>query len=174
MVCEGERTEPNYFEAFRVSSAIVRGTGYSTLSLVREALRLRRELGLEKADQVWAVFDHDDFDHNLVRQAFALAREHGVRVAYSNQAFELWYVLHFAYLDSALHRHQLADKLTQWLGRKYEKNARDLYEALVARQPDALRNAQRLLDSWESFDPVASDPVTTVHHLVEELNRWRR
>ena len=42
IVCEGGKTEPNYFKAFRLSSVSVRveGLGMNTLSLVRETLKI--------------------------------------------------------------------------------------------------------------------------------------
>ena len=43
IICEGENTEPDYFNAFRLSSATVKavGKGLGTMSLVREAIIIR-------------------------------------------------------------------------------------------------------------------------------------
>lgn len=62
IVCEGELTEPSYFEKFRVPSATIEivGKGYNTVSLVNEAMRLYKSSNAEY-DQVWCVFDKDDF-----------------------------------------------------------------------------------------------------------------
>ena len=59
IVCEGENTEPSYFNQFRLSSATVKpvGEGYNTLSLVSRAIELANEKNYEK---VWCVFDKDD------------------------------------------------------------------------------------------------------------------
>ncbi len=44
IVCEGEKTEPNYFKSFRVNAVVeVKGTGRSTLDLVEYTRRLRNE-----------------------------------------------------------------------------------------------------------------------------------
>jgi len=42
IVCEGQNTEPSYFNQFRISSAIVKfvGEGYNTISLVNRAIQL--------------------------------------------------------------------------------------------------------------------------------------
>lgn len=63
IVCEGENTEPSYFNQFRITSAKVKsvGEGYNTISLVNRALALSQQ---EKYDQVWCVFDKDDFNDN--------------------------------------------------------------------------------------------------------------
>ena len=52
IVCEGKRTEPNYFRAFRLQSdvkTVVIGKGYNTVSLVDEAIRLREKDQKEQA-----------------------------------------------------------------------------------------------------------------------------
>src|SRR5207245_7644192 len=65
IVCEGERTEPNYFGSFRVPRDVVaievRGTGYNTVRLVRKAIQLKREDSENSYEQVWCVFDRDSF-----------------------------------------------------------------------------------------------------------------
>src|SRR5882724_2303890 len=48
IVCEGVETEPNYFRAFCVDKRVnaevkIKGTGFNTLSLVDECIRLRNE-----------------------------------------------------------------------------------------------------------------------------------
>jgi hypothetical protein len=43
IVCEGEKTEPNYFRAFRVTSDIY-GEGLETMRLVEEAERINELL----------------------------------------------------------------------------------------------------------------------------------
>lgn len=105
IVCEGEKTEPNYFKGFRPAGKVldIRGVGYNTIKLVREAIRLQVK---ETYDQVWCVFDRDDFPAQHFNEALSLAREHRIKVAYSNEAFELWYILHFDYHQSGIPRSQ--------------------------------------------------------------------
>ena len=52
------------------------------------------------------------------------------------------------------------------LGRKYQKNDRDIYRELVNRQPDAIRNARQLLAEYDPQKPAEDNPSTTVHLLV--------
>ena len=103
IVCEGTKTEKLYFEEFKVPSARVEGTGYNTISLVEEAIRLNRGVAYDK---VWCVFDKDSFPPADFQGAIDLARRHGFHTAYTNQAFELWYLLHYDYHTSALSRNQ--------------------------------------------------------------------
>jgi hypothetical protein len=73
IVCEGEKTEPNYFEAFKqdlpkgiltTCRIDIEGTGRNTQSLVDEALRLKAIQEQETnrpIDKLWTVFDKDSF-----------------------------------------------------------------------------------------------------------------
>lgn len=175
IVCEGQKTEPAYFEAFRLPSAQVRivGTGSNTKSLVELAIRLK-EREDEERDQYWCVFDHDSFPPEQFNSALQRARANGFQVAYSNVCFEIWYLLHFDYHDSALDRSLYWPKLSAYLGWAYEKNSRLIYETLLPRQETALRNAQRLLGQYSPHHPEKDNPCTTVHLLVEELNQQIR
>lgn len=173
IVCEGKRTEPNYFRAFRVAGDVrdirVEGEGYNTLSLVEWAIELASE---DEYDQVWCVFDRDSFPVGTFNQAINLANHQGFHVAYSNEAFELWYLLHFNYYDTGIQRHAYCTKLSELLGYKYQKNDPNMYKQLLPRQTDAIRNASRLLAQYDPPNPAQDNPSTTVYRLVEELNRY--
>jgi hypothetical protein len=177
IVCEGEKTEPGYFQRFRVTSAVIEivGKGYNTLSLVKEALRLN-ELARkndEPYDQVWCVFDRDSFPAHNVDNAWQLARKNKLRTALSNEAFELWFVLHFDYITSAHTRQEYQDMLTDRLGRRYEKNDLGIYMDLLQRQEQAIENAGKLMSLYSPRQPSRDNPCTEVHELVMELNRQR-
>ena len=172
IVCEGKCTEPNYFESFRLSSAKIKikGIGYNTLSLVKETIKLKKQ---KEYDQVWSVFDRDSFPAHNFNNAFELAKKHKIKVAYSNEAFELWYLLHFHYYDSGISREKYKEKLTKLLKHKYEKNSTTIYDEVFDNQNDAIRNAIKLLKNYdEKFNPEKANPSTTVHLLVEELNKF--
>jgi hypothetical protein len=55
------------------------------------------------------VFDKDDF--NDFNEAFQPASRIGFYVAWTNEASELWYLLHFVYLDAAISRAGYITKL---------------------------------------------------------------
>lgn len=178
ILCEGQKTEPNYFRGFseKIDSVALdmAGVGANTLSLVQEAIR-RREEAKRKGkpyNQVWCVFDRDVFPAANFNEAFRLANTSGLRIAYSNQCFELWYFLHFHFNDAALHRDAYAEKLTTLIGRKYQKNDQGMYKYLKERQPVAIRNARKLLSRYSPCNPEKDDPSTTVHLLVEWLNEF--
>jgi len=182
IVCEGEKTEPNYFKAFRKEARAaniqieVEGTGSNTFSLVQKKAQhicdeLRKE-GVE-FDQVWCVFDKDDFPDNNVKKAFALAKKSDFQIAYSNESFGLWYLLHYDFITAGLSRDLLCTKLTERLGQSYRKNDEAMYETLLSRQATAIQNAKRLLLSYNNscLEKPCLNPSTTVVFLVESLNK---
>ncbi len=155
----------------------IKGLGDNTDSLVERAIAIKQE-GEGNDDQgyaqAWCVFDRDSFPPNRFNRAIQLAESHGLRVAYSNEAFELWYILHFEYLQSGLLRDEYKAKLSRHLKKKYEKKISTMYDELRTRQTTAIRNAARLLVSYPQPNPEQDNPSTTVHLLVQELNKFRR
>jgi len=170
IVCEGKKTEPNYFEQFRVPGLVIQlaRTGRNTISLVEEAINLKQE---DDYDQVWCVFDKDEFSINQFEQAIQVAINNGMKVAYSNQSFELWYVLHFCYMQNANGRAAYIRMLSRpdFLGFKYKKNNPDMYQILLPKINIAINNARRLLREYHPPRPGRDDPSTLVYKLVLEL-----
>lgn len=98
IVCEGTKTEPNYFEAFAekrqgviVYDIEVKGLGRGTKDVVEKAIYLK---GKNDYDRVWAVFDKDEFPAKDFNEAISLGQKNGIEVAWSDEAFELWYLYH--------------------------------------------------------------------------------
>jgi len=176
IVCEGTKTEPNYFRAFASWSNVaveVVGEAKSPQGVV-DAAKARQRLHPDDYEQVWCVFDRDHCQAGVFNAAITRAKNNGIQVAYSNEAFELWYLLHFHYYDTAISRTRYVAKLSGLLGHPYQKNSKTIFEELLSRQPDAIRNAKRLLAQYSRPNPAADNPSTTVHKLVEQLNRFAR
>ena len=185
IVCEGEKTEPNYFRAFterwsEVKEIKVAGCGCSTCQLIIEAKKIQEKLERERMvpfDRVWLVFDKDEFkDFN---KAIADAKKEGMNCAWSNQAFELWYVLHFQYLDTGVDRKQyigmIEDKVMKASKSKtfkYKKNDEGFYQILQAHgdEEQAIKRAQKLRENMGKKKNYAThNPRTEVDLLVDEL-----
>lgn len=170
IVCEGEKTEPNYFKAFRVPKDVkvrIYGVGEDPLSLVKSADKFNEQ---GSYDQVWCVFDRDSWPPDKFRNAINSAIARGFKVAYSNEAFELWYVLHFEFLNAGIPRADYIGKLTHHLAKPYRKNSEDIYDELLSRQDSAIRNAKKLHNLYIPVNPAQDNPSTTVYDLVEALN----
>jgi hypothetical protein len=64
--------------------------------------------------------------------------------------------------------------LHRLLGHRYEKGSTTIYQELEGRQDTALRHAAKLLTAYPHRRPIDDNPLTTVHLLVQELNKFRR
>jgi hypothetical protein len=184
IVCEGEKTEVNYFKAFTVPKKIevtVRGEGKNSLSLVNKAIQIIDNLKKDDSfDQIWCVFDKDNCSKEQFNQAEGLAKQKNIKIAYSNEAFEIWFILHFQYLDIATSRSEYLTILTNQMKKygllnkkeKYKKNREDMYEKLKPYQTTAITNAAKLIQDRDEAKkhPFDANPSTTVHELVQELN----
>jgi hypothetical protein len=185
IVCEGEKTEPNYFESFKhdlpphVVQLDVYGEGANTLSLIKRAQNIRdkRVFGDYPFDQVWVVFDRDSFDPADFDNAIHKADSDGMRCAWSNEAFELWYILHFEFRNTGMCRTEYQGRLDTFLGETYRKNAPDMYQKLsrLGNQIQAVAWAKTLHNEFQAtgIPPSRSNPSTTVFQLVEQLNSFK-
>ncbi len=174
IVCEGLKTEPNYFRAFRVKSAAVEIEHGPTTpyQIVERAIALseKKKGGF---DQVWVVFDRDI--HPRYSEAVSKARANRIQVAHSNACFEVWYLLHFDYFEQGRTRSEyetiLSEKMEAELVVSYEKCREDMYELLAPFQAKAIKQAKKQLQACPQADHAEHNPTTTVHKLVIELNK---
>lgn len=194
IVTEGKRTEPLYLrgiqkliqekmggmvEIVELPQIDIHGEGCATGKLIEKTDELVSKANV-MYQNIWVVFDKDDFDD--FDQAIKDGQERGYKVAWSNQAFEYWLYLHFHYSDSALHRDDWNEKLDKIFAEyqlgdgEYRKNYEDIYD-MVNRYDGvntAIRNAKRRMSNYdeEQMKPSEYDPGTTVYKLVEELKRY--
>ncbi len=138
-------------------------------------------------EEVWVVFDMDIQPDNAKQlkedyeNAIALAESKNIKVAYSNDAFELWFLLHYQYFDNQWTRHEYYDKLSELWVCNYEKMgkniafAKTIYKRLKedenADQAQAISRAEKLLENQKDLNYAEKNPATNVHSLVEELNK---
>ncbi len=180
VVSEGAKTERLYFEEFARelprNMVIAHGLGDNTLNVVQKGIRHRDNRAknpfLPDFDEVWAVFDLDDFPHQNFNNAIFKCKEKGMGCAYSVEAFELWYLLHFNYMDARLHRKDYNKKLSEYLKFDYKKARPGMYALLKPHQENALRWAEKLYKRYSHHDPAEEDPSTTVFLLVKRLNEF--
>lgn len=176
--CEDSKSSKYYFDSFPIDrerfELSVLGTGMNTDSLVEAAIRRVRQASKNGVlySEIWCVFDRDSFPPENYHRAFQLAVKQGIKIAWSNEAFELWYLLHFDYLDTGISRRDYQKKL-QAKGLEYDKADKTIYDKVKPYQEIAIKNAKKLERQWhengKSF-PERENPSTSVHKLVEFLN----
>ena len=196
IVCEGTVTEPSYFRDFPYYKDFGDRDKHGNLN-PDSAVRIipnagqhksvieiaYREFGLMKKkygksalnpSDVWCVFDCDyesDEGNRNFHEAIDMAKKYGFNAVYSIQCFELWYVLHFNYLVSAISRPQYNEIISRSLGIKYEHETEGMYDLLINNQQTALKNATKLFVERKTNNELRTDPITMVHALVLKLNQ---
>ena len=148
----------------------------ATKVLVNEAIKKR---SLKAYSEVWVVFDKDDnqdFD-----QAIALAKKEGLNVAWSNECFELWLLLHFQDLKSAIGRDDYYSKLTTHFKNRninngnYDKNINNIFDITSEHVDIAIKRSNTLLEDHKKdniISPTKMNPGTKVQDLVSELIQY--
>ncbi|RUL88660.1 RloB family protein [Tautonia sociabilis] len=179
IVCEGAKTEPQYFKQFAsvhraaiVQVDVIPGSGVP-LTVVQEAKRRKAKASEDarrendpylKYDLVWCVFDVDDHPH--LKEALQTAERNGIDVALSNPCFELWLMLHLRDAPGSIHRRK-AQAMMKRLVANYDKSVdfdvyRDGYASAVAR-------ARKLDELAEADGEPGRNPTTNVYVLTEMI-----
>ncbi|MDR1897394.1 MAG: RloB family protein [Prevotellaceae bacterium] len=191
IVCEGEKTEPNYFESLKdnlprgvldVCDVKIIGTGNNTKSLVKKAKQLRVDIEKDtyrRIDKLWVVFDKDSFTPDSFNSAIQeCLNKRDIACAWTNEAFELWFLLHFHYFNTGISRRQYQKKIEEnfqskgLLNYTYQKNSTEMYKILnqYGSLKNAIANAKNLEKLYAGQSDFANqNPCTMVHKLVEEL-----
>ncbi len=193
--CEGQQTEPRYFEGFKKlieDNPIYRDMVLieiepcqaETMRVIGMAERYVKKNKISKG-QIWCVYDKDSFlasDFNgVVQRAEQLNKENPelqYQAAWSNECIEFWFMLHFAYYTSNNHRTEyisfLNDKFRELGLGKYQKNMKEIFDILLEQgNPKlAIRYAKRIVKDGEGKTPTEIAPGTKVYELVEELAKY--
>lgn len=190
IVTEGTKTEPNYFNGIkdRINRKYrerihleIAGTGNNTIGLLNKAKQMANN-DPNGYSHVWIVYDTDDFPaeniNKVVKQCEDLSTDECTYHAiWSNQCIELWFLLHFRYMKSDLHRNEYYNKLTDCFKKKkipvtYTKNTENIFEELYPFLDNAIKNAHKLDDYNKGKTPSDSKPGTKVFELVERLKAY--
>lgn len=178
IVCEDSKSSRYYIESFPVDKERIEisvlGTGMNTDSLVEEAVKKIEQAAnkRQRYSDVWCIFDRDSFPLANYTRAFQLAKNNKINIAWANEAFEVWYLLHYSYLDAAISRADYNKKLREQ-GLDYDKADKAIYEKVKPHQERAIRNAAKLEKYWNDSGkayPERENPSTSIHKIVEYLN----
>lgn len=180
IVSEDSKSSLHYLRSFPVNPKIVEivteGGAGNTVGVINRGIELKEAAKKDnnRFVHVYCVFDKDDWDPNRYEAAFAKANKHNDLTAiWSNECFELWYLLHFEYRNTFIGRNELCKLLENRLGTKYSKNDETIFKLLQEKQQDAIKHSNRLLceakKDCQRF-PWRRNPSTNVHLLIEKLN----
>ena len=157
------------------------GGGISTLAVVDKAIELRDKAvkNGRPYDSVWAVFDKDGFPNSDFDNAIVKAEQNGIGCAWSNEAFELWYVFHFDYRITPMSRKDyekvITERIRTRLGDKkykYVKNDKEMRNYLSrcgCDENQVIQRAKNLANNFQNSRYHEHNPCTTVYKLVRLL-----
>ena len=186
IVCEGEKTEPQYLEALRIelrlASASVRilpsQIGTEPRQIVDFAESTFR--GSPVFDRIYVVFDRDS--HLTYHDALSLAErlhhklrnDEKKRVPFiaipSVPCFELWLLLHFEQIHDFHHRDEMHTRLKEHIP-GYHKSMRDVYAQTKGNIETASKHAAFLRTKHNARN--GTDPYTDMDQLVTALATLR-
>lgn len=192
IVSEGSKTEPYYFNEiknfYRLSTANIKvyksNYGTDPLSVVNFARDLfesgNSHIGISPRsfEQVFAVFDRDDHQHDNYHEALdvctrldgSLRNDQKKIISFkavaSVPSFELWLLLHYQDINHSIHRNEVFSKLKYNLP-EYEKGQRGHFEATRCNLDLATARAKALALLRDAHDD--NGPYTDVHSLVDVL-----
>lgn len=185
IVCEGEKTEPNYLKGLRIalelnSANMViddKKSGLDPKRLVEHAIKeFNKDKGYE---HVFCVFDKDKhatyaaaLDKIGATKLKGGAQLHAIT---SIPCFEVWILLHFAYstaaFQAAVHDSNCALVVRELrkMGRipGYEKGTENIFNIVGDKLDTALLHAKKLEEFHQ--DIGTDNPSTKIYQLVEHL-----
>ena len=189
IVTEGIETEPNYLEGFkqqinkvfkdRIHLEIC-GGGCNTVGLF-DLAKSRAENNPNGYKHVWIVYDTDDFPADNINKVPLLCQNRSTtecqyHAIWSNQCIELWFLLHFSYMQSDLHRYEYFEKLDACFrsisAGKYLKNRTDIFDVLRPFIDQSIAHAKKLDEANLGKMPSEAAPGTKMYELIEKLKPY--
>jgi hypothetical protein len=218
--CEDNNSEPIYFRSFsndRVQVNAIPNQGQGKLNVTNAIQKCREDGLMEFRDggwqitegikgRIWCVYDRDlehtnweeihDHDHLDFDLIIRTATQSGLQVAWSNDAFELWILLHFEDVPYEQHQHrdyvygrlteifrtlqprdEALDSITRHPRFRYETSFKrrkhfitHVLPALKANTSAAMTRAEQLARRFNHDIPFhRRNPCTMVHQLMANI-----
>lgn len=184
IVCEGSKTEPNYFcelvNSLELNTANVEvdgNCGSSPISIFNYAQKryVEEKRTGDGFDRVFCVFDKDS--HESYEEALRLhsdMKPKGVfKAIVSVPCFEYWLLLHYVFTTKPFEADRngsicasLISELKKYL-HDYEKGDENIYSVLSGQTDQAIAYSKRALTQSDEND--TDNPSTIIHELVEYL-----
>lgn len=185
IVCEGQKTEPNYFNELKdfyqlnTANVVVDGNwGSDPWSVYQHAQKCARKAKKDNDpyDKIYCVFDKDK--HTTYQKTLnAITSKKSFTAINSVPCFEYWLLLHFTYTAKPFNAignkssgDGTIDKLKEYLP-EYQKGNLGIFRKLVLKLESAKTNAQRAID--ESIANQTDNPSTIIHKLVSCLQNLK-
>jgi hypothetical protein len=182
-LCEGKNSEPEYLINFckihgnglvRVLTSKAQGVPTTIVANSIEKIKKLEKIAkksndpLDKEFEVWAVFDCDE--HPFVNESIVRAKQHNIKVGYSNPCFEIWALLHVDDHQHHLHRHPLQSKLKTKLPSYDSKSSKSICAYELNDHYDLAKSrAIKLMKIHESVGSPKANPYTDIYKLLDKI-----
>lgn len=187
IACEGSNTEPLYFEKIREimedddiypyaitvypDKEFDEKPKTDAIGLINVAIERKEDF-----DELWVVFDRDGYTKH--KEAFELAKDNNINVAFSSISFETWVLLHFERNNSSFEKSAniIDDKFhnnSTYLENYAKSGDYNVYPQIEDKIKEAFSNASWLRSWLSSISPnfiiYDVNPYTDVDFLVKKL-----
>lgn len=188
---EGEKTERDYFKALgdTLDSSKVRicyngpigvpktvatkAIGFASEKGLIKSRRRKKLDSYEELDQVWAVFDRDEFP--CYHEAKQMCDGAGVPYAYSDPCFELWINLHFGEHDAPCTRHQAQDTTKKLIVEYDPKSGKTAdFSFAIGELQKAEERAENQRQARTDEANRDGNPSTNMYELTRKLHSANR
>lgn len=188
IVCEGKKTEPNYFNGLKrkinekygnkvdvlIPNIDVKGTGMNTTSLVKYTQKTVNHAN-KVYGQVWVVFDKDDYNDEQFDSAIDNCN---YNVAWSNPNFELWLLAHFKKVNRYISKDDVLQELSKEFQRNglgnYTKNDTNIFDKVTSegKLQTAIKNCEYMEELNKDGQTSQRNPMTKVYKIVDGLKEY--
>ena len=184
IVCEGEKTEPIYFNALKETLRLIMvdveivGEGGAPITVVNRAIARREErkqiakksLTKTEYEVIYCVVDVDT--HETLDQAIDKARGNEICVILSNPCFEYWYILHFRKTSAPFSSSQNVKSALRREHSAYSESDTTIFNVVYPKTSDAIKRSKEVLNEQhnDAEDLRDCNPSTHVHKIVEYLH----
>ena len=180
--CEGERTEPQYFDAliknYRIRSSVsievINDQGQHKV-LIDNAVKVRDQQAKAKDIkakdiEVWVVCDKDLMHYHL-DELVAYAKKRNVQLAFTDPCFEVFFLQHFCKSTTSATGKTLEARISKEMAKKgldtpYKKEDISFFKKLIYEDPQLVLNA---IKNCAAISDPSQAPYTTTHILVERM-----
>lgn len=196
IICEGEKTEPNYLRSYIEDKAKDKTKVIeipdlkinTPVQLIDAAVKCKDSPATSDDDEFWVVYDRESilkYPHALHAKAWDKARAHNINIALSNVCFELWVLLHFRLHEAP---HENYEDFYKHSGIKaelkkvgidnYDKGFVHLYSKLSggvdnARKRAAILNRRARETAANQMDkPFNLGSYTDIHLLLDAIDAF--
>ena len=182
ILCEGTKTEPNYFGGFKrsrsLTSVVVRPLRPRQVGPTGLLKRVREELREDQGwDEIYCVLDHDGRDveiNTFMKELDSICQTTDscrIKMILSAPCFELWLLLHFEFTNRLFatgNRETSCEGVIKKLQCHlpgYRKNDTKVFEKCCGYVDTATKNARKL----QSVESPSHSSHTNVWQLIERL-----